>query len=365
MVMPENREMSTAAELPDAGDVVAARAVVIASNDPTSSDVQASGSAVAPPVPESVGAMLRESREKLGLSPADIASKLRMGVKQVVALENSDYAVLPTGTFLRGFVRNYAKAVTLNVDAVLALLEKTHSAAAAIKASSVVVPSQQNIKVPAPGGELSTPKARALAAGAVILLLLAAAWYWWEYIFPHRKEGRAANAGASQSTTVSLPALQTTGATAERAPAAAAALETPAASQAGAVTVAAIGGAPTGMEQPAAPPSAAQFDPVAVSPVTSAANETETPRPRAPALPAGGAGLGFTFSGDSWVEVVDGSGKTILSRRFRAGDAEEVSGRTPFSVVIGNAKATRMAFNGREFELDSHTRGAVARVTVK
>ena len=117
--------------------------------------------------------------------------------------------------------------------------------------------------------------------------------------------------------------------------------------------------------RPAVTPSPAQLDPVAAPEVVAATNETETIRPRSPVPPAGGAALGFTFSGESWVEVIDGSGKTILSRRYRAGDAEEVSGRAPFSVVIGNAKSTRMAFNGREFDLDPHTRGAVARVTVK
>jgi cytoskeleton protein RodZ len=80
---------------------------------------------------------------------------------------------------------------------------------------------------------------------------------------------------------------------------------------------------------------------------------------------AGGAALGFTFSGESWVEVMDASGKKVLSRRFKAGDAEEVLGRAPFTVTIGNASSTRMAFNGREFALDPHTRGAVARVVVK
>ena len=176
--------MTAAGEPPSPKDPVAAVAEVIASNDPTSADAPApvtSANALAAALaPPSVGALLRESREKLGLSPGDIANKLRMGLKQVNALENSDYAALPTGTFLRGFVRNYAKAVALNADEVLALLEKTHSAAAVVKASSELVPNQQNIKVPAPGGELATPYGRALAIGVVVLLLLAAGWYWWE-----------------------------------------------------------------------------------------------------------------------------------------------------------------------------------------
>ena len=86
------------------------RAGVIASNDASLSvttpmpvePMSADASPAAPPA--TVGSVLREAREKLGLSPADIANKLRMGLKQVNALEHADYAALPTGTFLRGFV---------------------------------------------------------------------------------------------------------------------------------------------------------------------------------------------------------------------------------------------------------------------
>ena len=75
--------------------------------------------------------------------------------------------------------------------------------------------------------------------------------------------------------------------------------------------------------------------------------------------------MGFTFSGDSWVEVIDGNGKSVLARRFKGGDVEEVVGRAPFSVVVGNAQSTRMAYNGKEIDLVPHTRVSVARVTVK
>jgi cytoskeleton protein RodZ len=84
-------------------------------------------------------------------------------------------------------------------------------------------------------------------------------------------------------------------------------------------------------------------------------------------LGGGAARLGFTFSGQSWVEVTDKSGATILSRKFNAGDSEEITGRGPFTIVVGNATVTRMAYNGREFDLTPHRRanGTVARVNLK
>jgi cytoskeleton protein RodZ len=346
---------------------VALRAGVIASNDPTASDAQMPATAATPTAEPTVGALLRERREKSGLSPGDIATKLRMGLRQVTALENSDYAALPTGTFLRGFVRNYAKAVGLNAEEVLGLLEKTHRGAAAVKASPVVVPNQQNIRVPAPGGKLATPNGRALAVGAVLMLLLAAAWYWLEYVLPHRVEGGRASARATQSialpqsaipTPAAAPATESSPPTAVMATTDGAALSPSSGSPATAAMTGDAGSNHSAQLPVAVPPPD-------LPPVTAGANEAKAPPSRSPAVAAGRAALSFSFTGESWVEVVDGSGRTILSRRFKAGDAEETVGRVPFSVVIGNAKLTRMLFEGQEFDLGPHTRGAVARVTLK
>ena len=57
-----------------------------------------------PPPAATPGEMLKRAREATGLTVGDIAARLRMGVKQVHALEMADYASLPTGTFLRGLM---------------------------------------------------------------------------------------------------------------------------------------------------------------------------------------------------------------------------------------------------------------------
>lgn len=75
--------------------------------------------------------------------------------------------------------------------------------------------------------------------------------------------------------------------------------------------------------------------------------------------------LGLTFSDRSWVRVQDANGKVVVDKIFKGGDAEEVTGKAPFTVVIGNAKATRLAYNGKEIDLAPHTRATVARMTVK
>ncbi len=61
------------------------------------------------------GGALRAAREKQKLSVQDIASQLRLGVRQVEALEADRYDKLPEPSIVRGFIRNYAKL--LKIDA--------------------------------------------------------------------------------------------------------------------------------------------------------------------------------------------------------------------------------------------------------
>lgn len=280
-----------------------------------------------------------------------------MGIKQVRALERDDYAALPKGTFLRGFVRNFAKEVGIAPDEALRVLGETHREAAATNASAVVMPSQQNISVPTPGGTLATPRARALIALLIACLLLGVFWYWWEYVRPHRAEGGrpkpvVEDKAVSEPIVLPAPAVSTV-------PAEAAGTTPsvppflPQGSQPVEQSVAAsTASAPT--------PTAAPF----IAPITPPEQSEVAPVVPRPVLPPGSGLLGFTFSGESWVEVTDRNGKIVLDRKFKDGEAQEVVGRPPFSVVVGNAKATRMAYNGKEIDLAPHTRVAVARLTV-
>jgi cytoskeleton protein RodZ len=65
------------------------------------------------------GALLRAAREELGLSVDAVAQQLKLSVRQVRALEQGEYSLLPGRTFVRGFVRNYARLVRLDAEAVL------------------------------------------------------------------------------------------------------------------------------------------------------------------------------------------------------------------------------------------------------
>ncbi|MDE2118655.1 MAG: helix-turn-helix domain-containing protein, partial [Betaproteobacteria bacterium] len=81
-------------------------------NQPDDIPGDAPGSIAAQPA--SVGAVLREARTRLGLGVADVANRLKFAPRQIEALEADDFARLPEITFVRGFVRSYARLLQLD-----------------------------------------------------------------------------------------------------------------------------------------------------------------------------------------------------------------------------------------------------------
>ena len=328
------------------------------------------------------GELLRTAREKSGLSKGDVATRLRMAVRQIEALEKADYNSLPSGTFLRGFVRNYAKAVQADSAQAIQLLERTHSIAALPKPTAIVLPNQ-DIKINIGPRDTASPKVRIAMVLGVMLLLAGAVWYWWEFIRPNLAEGGRPKPAAAIATDVVVAAEVKPPVTLNAEPASI--MPTPLPDGAGPMAMAPdlvasnlaanapkeIGGLQSraSVLQPMTPTislttqTTASIAPDLKSKTAPSVAITTTPitAPRA----AGAGMLGFTFSGDSWVEVTDSTGKTILSRRYKAGDVDEVVGRVPFSVVVGKAGVTRMAYNGKEVNLAPHTKLSVARITVK
>jgi transcriptional regulator with XRE-family HTH domain len=65
-------------------------------------------------LPPTVGARLKNAREKKGMSLRDIAARTRISVMSLEALERGDLSRLPGGIFTRSFVRTYAAEVGLD-----------------------------------------------------------------------------------------------------------------------------------------------------------------------------------------------------------------------------------------------------------
>lgn len=75
------------------------------------------------PDQEGIGPTLRRLREARRLTQADVSMRLKFSRRQLDALENEQWDQLPQGMSLRGFVKNYARYLETDVDALLVMLD--------------------------------------------------------------------------------------------------------------------------------------------------------------------------------------------------------------------------------------------------
>ena len=63
-----------------------------------------------------VGAELQRAREARGLALSEVAQQLKFAPRQLEALEQDRFDLLPGGTFARGMVRNYARLLKIDPE---------------------------------------------------------------------------------------------------------------------------------------------------------------------------------------------------------------------------------------------------------
>ena len=313
---------------------------------------------VAPAAPRpAAGAMLRAAREGAGLSVDAVAQQLKLAPRQVRAIEESDHAQLPGRTFVRGFVRNYARLVRLDIDAVLAALP---DAAATQEAPSLQPPAADMGELPAPEGT-GLGWTRWAIPAAMIAIVAALALY--EFLRPaaeSRHEAPAADAASAS------PVAQTPAPNPNPAPTGPAGtpLANPVTSASPAETAAAQGEPPaapastTAGEAPASGPAAPAL-PVAAPPAPAMAT------PPKPAASTGSASVVLAFRDYSWTEARDRNGVILMSRMNPGGSTQTITGDAPLDLVIGNAADVTVTFKGARVDLVPYTRQNVARLTLR
>ena len=346
------------------------------------------------------GGRLGDERRRQGLSLGDIARQLKLSVRQIEALERDDYNCFSGMVFVRGFMRNYAKLLQLDAEALVAQLPGTATPAAMVGEPVQAVPMPQPAATP--GGKRGYGW---LIAALVFGGLLLAAMYEGRQhrnnssanapvqiqpgapVSPQHAESPPAGlaapmpGAAAQSATAAASAVAVAPVAAPASPLPATPPPTPAPSPAALPAEPARAGAPVPAATPtpvtpaAAPtPAPASAKPAAVTtPVPPPTSVTATapaapataPKPPAPAAPPAGGQLRLKFDAEAWVEVKDGSGALVFSQLGTAGSEQVVQGRPPLHLVIGNAHAVKVTYQGRVVDLGPHTRVDVARLVLE
>ena len=273
------------------------------------------------------GAIVRAQRETRGLTRQDIADTLNLGVRVVEDIETENWARLPAAAFTRGYLRAYAKLLDIDPDTVVSAFDAAVSRG---ETRSAVVTSMQRSHRRGLA-DMSQKHPGAVLTGAVAVVICAVVIVLWA-VWP--------NVGVKEAVVAKQPAGPAETAIPKPAQASAT-TESPAAAESAAAP-AVIASATAGVAASAAAAPGSHNDQGAHR-ITSDGNDR----------------LKFAFTDDCWVEIKDAQGSSIYSDLSKSGDALELIGRPPFHILLGNAPAVTLAFNGERVALSPHTRNNV------
>lgn len=288
------------------------------------SDVPASA-AMALATPTTAGGLLRQARQAQGLHIAALAAAIKVVPRKLELLESDQFDQLPDATFTRALAHTVCRTLKIDAAPILALLPppKGHRLEQVAEGLNTPFLDRPGRLVPKDFASVSSPVL--WIAGLIVVMTVAvyampAAWLDFSKAAVTRPRAADAVAPSVAQPVVATPA------------AAASALPEP---------IAAI-----------AATAAAASEPVAVT------------APDAVTADAASGVLQFRASAESWVEVTDARGQSLISRVLQAGESVGLDGVPPLKVRIGNVSGTQVTFRGQPVEL-TKSRDNLAKLELK
>ncbi|MCG3729286.1 RodZ domain-containing protein [Vibrio cincinnatiensis] len=281
------------------------------------------------------GTILKQKREALGLSQKQVADRLRLRVAIICNIEDNQFDSDLVATFIRGYLRSYAKAVGLSENEIIEAYE----------ANCAAEPQEQKMQSFSRKTKRAKHDNRIMTITWIIVLVIMgmSSLWWWQNnqqdsLLPSPPPPVSTNEevasspspeGASEFVTVSeLTQAQDQDATI-----------TESESEMESISV-------NANDREAAHP----------------AESNETPVVAVEATP--NHQLSLTFSSDCWIQVKDATGKTLSTGIKKAGQTVNLQGETPLQVILGAPEGVSVTFASEPVDLSGYTSGKVARFTL-
>ena len=306
--------------------------------------------------PGAAGALLRAARQQQGLHIAALAAAIKVPPARLEALEAGRYHELLDITFTRALAQAVCRVLRIDPVPVLALLPGAPPDALGRVDGGLNTPFRER-----PGRVLSgdwAPWRHPVAWLAALLLVAAAAFVLIPNAAPRDP---AAVVGAGPGVAQVPPAVAASGVLlpGEFDPSRVVTATADAADPAGASASGVFGAAvlhagradvsPAGAEALAVAPGGAALDKVATGGVPVSGNPADA--------------VVLTARQSTWVQAVDGAGKTVMARVVSAGETIELTPSLPLKLRIGNAAGAELSFRGKPISLV--TRDNIANITLQ
>ncbi len=274
----------------------------------TTAGVGGVGGAGGTGIVQSIGHLLRNERQARNMTIDDVSRQLRLSVQQVDAIEREDYEKLPSRVFLRGFIRNYANLLKLDVEPIMQLLPDQ---------SPVISPVE---RTPFKIKEISFSSGQDRNWNKLIIIGLALIFFTLIIYLVYPEDGWRNKSEEHINAPVELDTGQQT-----------INLDLPLSSST----------------------SSADQDLLASKDPMSALNTYGS--------------LYFKFSEEALVQVIDSSGNSIFDQTNAGGTEKMLSGKRPLFVVIHNASGVELTYNDRYIDVKPYTneQDGIARFTLE
>lgn len=322
-----------------------------------------------------LGSLLKTAREKMGLSIADTAVKLHLRPRIVEDIEANNFTNIASSTYVRGYVKNYARMVGVDTQLLEACLKR--------QVPFETQPAMQSFSRKTTDQARDT-KLKWLSV-FIIIVLLGLLVVWWM-----QKSTLLTHVDVSQPTVEEMAAANQT------LPGDVLLTETDASQQLtdiaanGAMSIdgpvketdasaidlstADVGSGPTDNRYPQTADTSNEDGGSAITAVPAVQQPavTATPSPAATsasvtthqAAVAGQSVIDMQLTGDCWINIVDAKGQVLVDGVKHAGAAVQVSGVPPFKIILGAPHVATLRLDGQLVSLADFPKGRVARLTI-
>lgn len=243
-----------------------------------------------------VGEILRRTRLHYKQSIPDVERALHIRAAQIEAIESGDLSQLPGRVYAIGFIRSYSEYLGLDGEKMVEIFKSQATGQTALP----------ELHFPAASRDTSVPSFNVVAVAIILVILAIAGW--------------GALNMQDRKLVEDVPSV----------PAPEAAQKTPA--PASGVLPQNVQVASAEIQGPPAPSTS--------QPDTAAAAAAEATKD----------GIILNIIENSWVEIKDQSGASILSRVLQAGDMYFVPDRPDLTISLGNAGGVRIEIDGKALQ---------------
>ncbi len=260
------------------------------------------------------GSLLAAARKQQNRTVEEIADELNLSVTQIRTIELDQSEGLPEPTYVRGYIRSYARLLGLNVDEVLEhYLNPNWQKGTRLDDMPRDIGSANETKK---SGFFTPAKIVALI---VILSVLAFLW------FTGKLDALFGNQPSTPVSTVTTPS-----------------------------TTASTSPSPQVSENTPAPEEDANVIDAPSTEEAATGEATEQVQ----------YSLSLSFSDTSWVDIRDQEGNRLAYKSYAEGEDFTVTSATAMKVFIGNAKAVSAELNGQPYDISQYREGVFARFEV-